>query len=269
MNKIDDHEHDVDDEDEKPPGEETQAEFEVTAFTPEEKPAVENIAKNEPESIVKKAQANSMENIAENEPESIVEKTQANSVENIAKNEPESVVEKKEPESICEKSQANSESVVTEKSEPMVQDVTVNNTSLSKATIKPESTYDSDLANVSENNEEANVTSQAESDGLEASPAPPAKASRGRKRQATGARKKTAARNTRVKKAVEDTVEPEDGIGNNNGADGLTETGDEIKRVKVESEQDSTGTDESIKGETAEDIVPKRVTRARSLRQKK
>ena len=249
MNKIDDHEHDVDNEDEKPPGEEAQAEFEVTAFTEEEKPAVENIVKNELESIV--------------------EKTLANSAENIVENKPESTVVKKEPESICEKSQANSGSIVAEKSVPMEQDVTVSNTSLTEATIKPESTCDSDLANVSENNSEENVTSQAESDGLEASPAPRAKASRGKKRQATGARKKTAARNTRVKKTVEDTVEPEDGIGNNNGTDGFTETGDEIKRVKIESEQDSTGTDESMKGETAEDIVPKRVTRARSLRQKK
>lgn len=51
LNKIDEHENDEgagDHEDEKPPGEETQAEFEVTAFTPDEKPAeaIETTVKN-------------------------------------------------------------------------------------------------------------------------------------------------------------------------------------------------------------------------------
>ena len=203
MNKIDENENEGDHEDEKPPGEETQAEFEVTAFSPGEKPA------------------DTSETIVKNEPEVKNEKTQASS---------------------------------------------------SNVTTKPEPTSLSDLEKAPENNGEINVTSQAENEGLETSPSPRTKASRGRKRAATGARKKTAAaRNTRSKKAAEDAGELEDGIGNNNDTDGLTETADDIKKAKVDSEQSQGNADanESIKEETAEDIAPKRVTRARSLRQKK
>ena len=66
MNKIDDHEDEGDHEDEKPPGEETQAEFEVTAFTPDEKPA-ETIVHNtnEPELTVEKAQTNNESTVSE------------------------------------------------------------------------------------------------------------------------------------------------------------------------------------------------------------
>ena len=66
MNKIDDHEDEGDHEDEKPPGEETQAEFEVTAFAPDEKPA-ETIVHNtnEPDLTVEKAQTNNESTLTE------------------------------------------------------------------------------------------------------------------------------------------------------------------------------------------------------------
>ena len=214
MNKIDENENEGDHEDEKPPGEETQAEFEVTAFSPGEK-STDTLGTN-----------------VKNEPELKNEKTQANSGNTVA----------------------------------------VYNTSPSNVTTKPEPTSLSDLGKAPENNGETNVTSQAENEGLETSPSPRTKAARGRKRAATGARKKAAAaRNTRSKKAAEDAGELEDGIGNNNDTDGLTETADDIKKAKVDSEQSQGNADanESIKEETAEDIAPKRVTRARSLRQKK
>lgn len=240
LNKIDgkNDNGESDHEDEKPPGEESQAEFVVTALTPDEKPAdkVQTPVKNN------------------NEPEADVEKVGP------------------ESESTIEKPQTT---------EDLSLAATVNDTSPTEGIVAPEPAKVSEPADVSENNSQASVTSldeSKESEELEPSPttAPRRKAARGRKRPATGTRKKTTPRSTRSKKPVEDIVGSEDGVGNDVETDGLTESQEEIKKVKVDDEmsQESIGADESnenVQEEVAieEDAKPKRVTRARAQRRKK
>lgn len=237
MNKIDGKNDDgeSDHEDEKPPGEESQAEFVVTALTPDEKPAdkVQTPVKNS------------------NEAEADVKKVAP------------------ESESTIEKPQSTEDLPLT---------ATVNNTSSTKETATPEPAEVSEPADVSEDNSQASVTSldeSKESEELEPSPtpAPRRKAARGRKRPAAGTRKKTTTpRSTRSKKAVEDIVGSEDGVGNDVETDGLTGSQEEIKKAKVDDEmsKDSIGADESnanMQEEVATEEVdakPKRVTRARA-----
>ena len=228
LNKIDGDQGDGDHEDEKPPGEESQAEFEVAAFSPEEKPA------------------DPAENIAEDGRER-------------------------------EAKALGTSETTPEKTEPMQVDTTT-------LTTVPESTKISEATHVSEeakppgNNSQANVTRESnESEGEEPSPttAPRTKAGRGRKRQATGGRKKaTNARNTRTKKTVKDIEGSQHGVGINNDTNGLAGT-EEAKKAKIDSvislantEAEESGENKSTQEDVAveEEPTPKRVTRARSRR---